>query len=44
MADHRGEYRVEKMAGNLGETRSGFYAWLRRGKGPDGKRTSSSGT
>ena len=31
MADHRGEHRVEKMAGNLGVTRSGFYAWLGRG-------------
>jgi putative transposase len=34
IADHRGEHRVEKMAGNLGVTRSGFDAWLRRGKGP----------
>lgn len=25
---------MEKMAVNLGVTRSGFYAWLRRGKGP----------
>ena len=32
MAAHRGEHRVEKMAGNLGVTRSGFYAWLRRGR------------
>jgi transposase InsO family protein len=32
MAAHRGEHRVEKMAENLGVTRSGFYAWLRRGK------------
>jgi len=31
MAAHRGEHRVEKMAANLGVTRSGFYAWLRRG-------------
>lgn len=34
MADHRGEHRVEKMAVNLGVTRSGFYAWLSRGKAP----------
>jgi putative transposase len=34
MADHRGEHRVEKMAVNLGVTRSGFYAWARRGKAP----------
>ena len=32
MAAHRGEHRAEKMAENLGVTRSGFYAWLRRGK------------
>lgn len=32
MAAHRGEHRVEKMAENLGVTRSGFYAWLRRGR------------
>ena len=32
MAAHRGEHRVEKMARNLGVTRSGFYAWMRRGK------------
>ena len=32
MAAHRGEHRVEKMAGILGVTRSGFYAWLRRGR------------
>jgi transposase InsO family protein len=32
MLTHRGEHRVEKMAENLGVTRSGFYAWLRRGK------------
>ena len=32
MATHRGEHRVEKMAENLGVTRSGFYAWLRRGR------------
>jgi len=32
MAAHRGEHRVEKMAGNLGVTRSGFYAWLGRGR------------
>ena len=32
MEAHRGEHRVEKMAGNLGVTRSGFYAWLRRGR------------
>lgn len=32
MAAHRGEHRVEKMARNLGVTRSGFYAWRRRGK------------
>ena len=34
MADHRGEHRVGKMATNLGVTRSGFYAWARRGKAP----------
>jgi transposase InsO family protein len=34
MADHRREHRVEKMAANLGVTRSGFYAWARRGKSP----------
>jgi putative transposase len=34
MADHWGEHRVEKMAENLGVTRSGFYAWLSRGKAP----------
>jgi transposase InsO family protein len=34
MVDHRGEHRVEKMAKNLGVTRSGFYAWIGRGKGP----------
>jgi len=32
MAAHRDEHRVEKMARNLGVTRSGFYAWTRRGK------------
>ena len=32
MAAHRGEHRVEKMAENLGVTRSGFYAWRRRGR------------
>jgi putative transposase len=32
MAEHRGEHRVEKMATNLGVTRSGYYAWLGRGK------------
>jgi putative transposase len=32
MATHRGEHRVEKMARNLGVTRSGFYAWMYRGK------------
>jgi putative transposase len=32
MEAHRGEHRVEKMAENLGVTRSGFYAWLQRGK------------
>ena len=32
MVAHRGEHRVEKMARNLGVTRSGFYAWMRRGK------------
>ena len=32
MATHRGEHRVEKMAKNLGVTRSGFYAWRRRGR------------
>jgi transposase InsO family protein len=32
MVAHRREHRVEKMAQNLGVTRSGFYAWLRRGK------------
>jgi putative transposase len=34
MADHRREHRVEKMAANLGVTRSGYYAWLRREKSP----------
>lgn len=34
MEAHRGEHRVEKMAENLGVTRSGFYAWLQRGKSP----------
>jgi len=34
MADHRGEHRVGKMAANLGVTRSGFYAWARRGTAP----------
>ncbi len=32
MEAHRGEHRVEKMAENLGVRRSGFYAWLQRGK------------
>ena len=32
MQAHRGEHRVEKMAVNLGVTRSGFYAWARGGK------------
>lgn len=32
LAEHRGEHRVEKMAANLGATRSGYYAWLGRGK------------
>jgi putative transposase len=32
MAAHRGEHRVEKMAANLGVTRSGFYAWMRGGR------------
>jgi transposase InsO family protein len=32
MAEHRGEHRVEKMATNLRVTRSGYYAWLGRGK------------
>ena len=37
---HRGEHRVEKMAENLGVTRSGFNAWLRRGKAiPSVRRT-----
>jgi putative transposase len=34
MAERRGEHRVEKLAVNLGVTRSGFYAWLHRGKAP----------
>ena len=34
MEAHRGEHRVEKMARNLGVTRSGFYAWARPGKAP----------
>jgi len=34
MAEHRGEHRVGRMAVNLGVTRSGFYAWARRGKSP----------
>jgi hypothetical protein len=32
MVEHRGAHRVEKMAVNLGVTRSGYYAWLGRGK------------
>ena len=32
MMGHRGEHRVEMMAEVLGVTRSGFYAWMRRGK------------
>jgi transposase InsO family protein len=32
MLAHRGEHRVEKMAMNLGVTRSGFYAWVHRAK------------
>ena len=32
MAAHRGQHRVGKMADVLGVTRSGFYAWIRRGK------------
>ena len=31
MLTNRGEHRVEMMAEVLGVTRSGFYAWLRRG-------------
>jgi putative transposase len=37
MADHRGSHRVEKMAANLGVTRSGFYAWVSRGQAPHDK-------
>ena len=36
LAEHRGEHRVEKMAANLGATRSGYYAWLGRGKAARG--------
>ena len=32
MPKHRGEHRVEMMAEVLDVTRSGFYAWLRRGE------------
>ena len=32
MLKHRGEHRVEMMAEVLKVTRSGFYAWLRRGQ------------
>jgi len=32
MNEQRGAHRVEKMAEVLGMTRSGFYAWMRRGR------------
>ena len=38
MAEHREEHRVERMAEVLGVTRSGFYAWMRRGRRPRGEQ------